>query len=267
MKVPVIRGRTFTSDDKLGGPSVVVINQALASSYFVGQDPIGQRIAFDKVPNKETTWYTIVGVVGNERVDALDVAPRIEVFASTLQEPLHSPILLARTKGDAAALTAGIRNVVRDLNPSLALLKVRTMESLRDDSMARIRFLTTLLVAFAVVGVTLAVVGVYGVLAHVARNRTREMGIRIALGAQTGQVHWLVVRHGLRLTIVGLLIGGVAALWGTRLMTKLLFNVQPNDPATLATVGLLLATTSIVAAWLPARRASRADPATALRAE
>jgi predicted permease len=267
MKVPVIRGRTFTADDRLGAPPVIMINQALASSYFAGEDPIGQRIAFDKVPNKETTWYTIVGVVGNERVDALDVAPRIEVFASELQEPLHSPTLLARTSGNVAGLTSGIRAVVRELNPSLALLKVRTMESLRDDSMARIRFLTTLLVAFAAVGVTLAVVGVYGVLAHVARNRTREMGIRIALGAETSQVRWLVVRHGLRLTIVGLLIGGGAALWGTRLMTKLLFNVQPNDPATLTAVALLLATTSIIAAWLPARRASRADPASALRAE
>jgi len=267
MKVPVLRGRTFTADDRLGAPSVLVINQALASSYFAGEDPIGQRMAFDKVPNKETTWYTIVGVVGNERVDALDVAPRIEVFASATQEPLHAPILLARSNGDVAALKSGIRNVVRDLNPSLALLKVRTMERLRNDSMARIRFLTVLLVAFAVVGVTLAIVGVYGVLAHVARNRTREMGIRIALGAETGQVRWLVVRHGLRLTIIGLLIGGGAALWGTRLMTKLLFNVQPNDPATLAAVALLLATTSIIAAWLPARRASRADPASALRAE
>ena len=141
------------------------------------------------------------------------------------------------------------------------------MDALRDTSLARMRFLTTLLLAFAVIGLLLSVVGVYGVLAHVTRNRTREMGIRIALGAQAVQVRWLVVRQGLRLTIAGLVVGGGVALIATRAMTKLLFNVAPNDPATLIGVALLLAGTSIAAAWIPALKASRADPSVALRAD
>jgi ABC-type antimicrobial peptide transport system permease subunit len=133
--------------------------------------------------------------------------------------------------------------------------------------MARIRFLTTMLLGFALVGLALAVVGVYGVLAHISRNRTREMGIRVALGAQASQVRWLVVRHGLALAISGLALGLLVASFATRLMTKLLFNVAPNDPLTLIGVSLLLAATSILAALLPARRAARVDPAIALRAD
>jgi len=144
---------------------------------------------------------------------------------------------------------------------------VTTLDAMREASLARMRFLTTLLLAFAAIGVTLAVVGVYGVLAQVSRNRTREMGIRLALGARAAEVRWLVVRQGLRLAAAGLLLGGAAALLGTRLMRKLLFNVAPNDPLTLAAVALLLAVTCVAASWLPALKASRADPALALRAD
>lgn len=265
MKVPLLEGRLFTEQDRRGGPSVLVINDALAHSYFAGQDPVGQRIAFDKVPTPTSQWYTIIGVVGSEHVDALDVAPRIEAFHSTIQEPQSGGNLLLRARGDPAALTAGVRAVVHDLDPTLALLQVNTMDQLRESSLARIRFLTTLLLAFAAIGLALSVVGVYGVLAHVARNRTREMGIRIALGAQASQVRWLVVRQGLRLTIAGLVLGGGVALFATKAMTTLLFHVAPNDPLTLFAVALLLAGTSIAAAWIPARKASRADPSASLR--
>jgi predicted permease len=267
MKVPLLRGRLFSSQDTRTGPPVLVINDALARSYFAGEDPVGKRIAFDKVPTPKSQWYTIIGVVGNEHVDALDIAPRIEAFHSAIQEPSGNTNLLLRTTGDPAALTPAVRAIVRDLDPTLALLDVNTMDGLRETSLARLRFLTTLLLAFALIGLTLSVVGVYGVLAQVSRNRTREMGIRIALGAQASQVRWLVVRQGLRLTIVGLAAGGTVALFATRAMTKLLFNVAPNDPMTLVGVGALLAATSVLAAWIPARKASRADPAVALRAD
>ena len=267
MKVPVLRGRTFGPEDRAGSTPVLVINEALADSYFKGQDPIGQRIALDKVPTPKSTWYTIVGVVGSEHTDALDVAPRIEVFHAESQEPREFMVVLLRTNGDPAALTPALRGVLRDLDPTLALAEVAPVERLRDQSLARARFLTTLLFAFAVIGLLLAVVGVYGVLAHVSRNRTREMGIRIALGAQAGQVRWLVVRQGVRLTVIGLVVGGVVALFATRAMTKLLFNVAPNDPLTMVGVALILAATSICAAWIPALKASRADPSVALRAD
>jgi putative ABC transport system permease protein len=267
MKVPVLRGRTFGPEDREGSTPVLVINEALANSYFKGEDPVGQRITFGKVATPKSTWYTIIGVVGNEHVDALDIAPRIEAFHAELQEPASYMVLLLRTKGDPAALTPAVRGVLRDLDPTLTLLDVATMERLRDESLARARFLTTLLLAFAAIGLALSVVGVYGVLAHVSRNRTREMGIRIALGAQAAQVRWLVVRQGLGLTAAGLIVGGGVALFATRAMTKLLFNVAPNDPGTLVGVAVLLAATSVLAAWIPALKASRADPSVALRAD
>lgn len=267
MRVPMLRGRTFTEQEGQTSPGVLVINDALARSYFAGSDPIGQRIAFDKVPTPASQWYTIVGIAANEHVDALDVAPRPEVFHSTLQDPPAYADLLLRTNGRPADLAPALRGIVRELDPAIALRQVRTLDELLASSLARIRFLTTLLLAFAVIGLVLSVVGVYGVLAQVTRNRTREMGIRIALGAQAAQVRWLVVRHGLRLTIAGLILGGVVALLTTRAMTKLLFNVAPDDPLTLGGVALLLAATSIFAAWIPALKASRADPATALRTD
>ena len=267
MKVPVLRGRVFGAEDREGSTPVLVINEALANSYFKGEDPVGQRITFGKVVTPKSTWYTIIGVVGNEHVDALDIAPRIEAYHAEAQEPSSYMVVLMRTKGDPAALTPTLRAVLRDLDPTLTLLEVTTMERLRAESLARARFLTTLLLGFAVIGLVLSVVGVYGVLAHVARNRTREMGIRIALGAQASQVRWLVVRQGLGLAAVGLLCGGVVALFATRAMTKLLFNVAPNDPGTLVGVALLLAVTSVLASWIPALKASRADPSVALRAD
>jgi putative ABC transport system permease protein len=267
MKVPVLRGRAFTAEERRGTPLVVMINEALARGYFAGQNPIGQRIAFEKVPKPTSDWYTIVGVTANEHADGLDVAPRVEVYQSSVQSPQDYQYLLVRSAADPSALGVSLRGVLHDLDPSLVLRSVRTMDSIREASLARAVFLTTLLLMFAMIGLVLSVVGVYGVLAQVARNRTREMGIRIALGAQAGQVRWLVVRHGLSLTIAGLVAGGLAALLVTRAMTKLLFNVAPNDPATLAGVALILTGTSVVASWLPAVKASRADPAVALRSD
>jgi predicted permease len=267
MKVPVIRGRAFSATDVRGGPPVVLINDVLARSYFAGQNPVGQRIAFDKVPSPTSVWYTIIGVVASERLDALDASPRPAVMESALQEPSANTNLLLRTTGDPTALIPAVRAIVRDLDPTLALYSTTTMEAVRADSMGKARFLTTLLLMFAGIGLLLAVVGVYGVLAQVSRQRTREMGIRIALGAQAGQVRWLVIRHGLALTIAGLVIGGCTALFATRAMTKLLFNVAPNDPVTLVGVALVLAATGVLASWLPAVRAARADPSTALRSD
>ncbi len=267
LKVRLVGGRMFDETDGLGSSPVVLVNDVLAKSYFQGQNPVGQRIAFDKVPTSKSTWYTIVGVVASEHVEALDVQPRIEVFHAASQEPPSDVVVLLRTAGDPASLVASLRGVVHDLDPSLALIDAKPMDVLRAASMARIRFMTTMLLGFALVGVVLAVVGVYGVLAHVSRNRTREMGIRVALGAQPAQVRWLVVRHGLALAITGLAVGLVIAAFATRFMSALLFNVAPNDPLTLAGVSLILAATSLVAASLPARRAARVDPAIALRAE
>lgn len=267
LKVPLLRGRDFTTQDTPSSTPVIVINEALVRSYFKGQDPIGQRLAFEKVPTPKSTWYTVIGVAGDEHTEALGIAPRPVVYESSLQDVIGYTRVAVRTTGSPTALTAPMRSVLRDLDPTLALTNVTTMDELRDASLARSRFMTLLMLMFGVIGLVLAVVGVYGVLAQVSRNRTREMGIRMALGAQAAQVRWLVVRHGLRLTVAGLAVGGFAAMFATRALTKLLFGVAPNDPATLIVVALLLAATSFAAAWLPALRASRSDPMAALRTD
>ena len=273
MRVPVLRGRAFTPEDRAGAPNVVIINEALARSYFGSQDPLGQRIAFDRAPDSASVWRTIVGVVGNEHQSSLANAPRIEIFAPIAQDQTAGADLVARARCtdrepcSPELLVPGIRRAVAEIDPQLALGPPVTLTQVYDDSMARERFLMTLLLVFAVVGLALAVVGVYGVLAQLARRRSREMGIRIALGARGSQVRWLVVRHGLHLTIAGLLLGTGAALVSSRALRGMLFGVGPDDPLTFAVVTVVLAITSLVASWVPAVKASRADPAVTLRGE
>jgi putative ABC transport system permease protein len=274
MRVPLLRGRGILDTDRASAPAVVVINEALARSYFPGQDPVGQRITFDRVPDTSSVWSTIVGVVGNEHQTSLAKDPQIEAFIPFAQEQSSGMTLLVRRTCDpgakdcdAATVAPAVRRLVTEADPALALALVTTLTAVQAQSLARERFLMTLLLAFAVIGLLLAVIGVYGVLAHLARRRTREMGIRIALGAPGSQVRWLVVRHGLRLTGLGLVLGGAAALVSTRAMQGLLFRVPSADPATYVAVALVLATTSALASWLPALKASRADPVIALRGE
>lgn len=265
MHVPIVRGRPFTTEDRPTSTPVVIINQRLAKQYFPDKDPIGQRITFDKVPTPTSQWRTIVGVSGDEHQSSLNEPSQIEILESIDQQSWGSDFLVVRTTGDPAALAPAIRRVVREMDPTLVIRSTRTMTEIRDAALARARFLTTLLLGFALVGLLLSVVGVYGMLAQLARNRTREMGIRLALGAPQSGVRWLVIRHGLAITAAGLAIGGTTAIVSTRAMKALLFDTAPNDPLTLVGVAVFLALTSVIASWLPARRASRADPAIALR--
>jgi putative ABC transport system permease protein len=267
MRVPLLAGREFTAQDNAHGTPVVVINEALAKRAFPNESPIGKRISSDKQPDSTTIWSTIVGVVGNEHQETLALEPKVEMYLPYSQDETSGLVLVTRTTGDPASLAPSIRRTIEEMDPSLAIGDVRTMRVVFNDSLARERFLTTLLLVFAVVGIVLAVVGVYGVLAQQARRRTREMGIRIALGAQGSAVRWLIVRQGLSLTLAGLVVGGTVGVLGTRAMSKLLFQVAPADPLTFGVVAVVLTITSIVAAWLPASRASRADPASALRGE
>ena len=267
MGVPILQGRDFSPADTRDHPSVVIINEALARKSFAGENPIGQRIANDRTPDSTTFWYTIVGVVGNEHMASLSIEPKIEILTPYTQDRVSTMTLVARTIGDPALLAPPIRRVVAEMDANLALGAVRPMSEVHADSLARERFVTSLLLVFAGVGLALAVIGVYGVLAQLARRRTREMGIRIALGAPAGQVRWLVVRHGLRLVTVGLVIGAAFALVATRGMRALLYHVAPGDPLTFVAVAVILAITGMLAAWVPAVQASRADPAVALRAE
>ena len=267
MGVPILQGRDFTSADANDKTPVAIINQALARLSFRDQNPIGQRIASVRTPDSTTTWQTIIGVVGNEHMTSLSIEPKIEILTPFTQDQVPSMTLVTRTSGEPSTFAAALRRVVADMDANLALGAIRPMIEIHRQSMAKERFVTTLLLVFAGVGLTLAVVGVYGVLAQLARRRTREMGIRIALGAPAARVRWLVVRHGLALVCVGLVIGTSMALVATRGLRTLLYRVAPADPLTFVTVSILLAITGVLAAWLPALQASRADPAVTLRAE
>jgi putative ABC transport system permease protein len=267
MRVPLLAGRTFTGADREGADQVIIINDALARQYFHGEDPVGQRMAFDRFPDSSSTWRTIVGVVGSEHQASLAVRPQIEVFTPFEQEPNSYMTLMVRTTGDPAGLEGPIRRTVAEIDPNLAIVSMDPVVTLWSRSLATQRFFMTLLMVFAAVGLALAIVGVYGVTAQLARRRTREVGIRLALGARSGQIQWLIIRHGLRLAGAGMVIGLVGAFGTTRVMRALLYQVTPVDPITFLAVPVLLGVTALLASWLPAARASRADPASTLRSE
>ena len=267
MREPLLAGRTFNRTDREGSPRVVLINDVVARRFFPGQNPIGQRLTFDKVPDSSSMWRTVVGVVGSEHQISLDAEPRIEIFTPQEQDPSGDIFLMVRATGDPMSLLPQVRSVLHDLDPEQAIVEVHTLDDVVAASMARTRFLTTLLLVFATVGLALAVVGVYGVMAQLAQRRTREMGIRLALGAPARAVRWLIVRHALGMVVPGLVIGTVAALIATRALRSVLYRVAPSDPLTFVAVPLALAASALVASWMPAAQVSRADPAQALHVE
>jgi putative ABC transport system permease protein len=244
-----------------------MINDVFARQYFPDEDPLGKRITFDRVPDSTSTWNTIVGVVKSQNQSKLSIDPKLEVFEPIAQSATNGMAMVLRTGGNPAALGPAVRRAVSELDNSLAIEWMRPMTAVRAESLARERFLTTLLLLFASVGVALAVVGVYGVMAQMAKRRVREMGIRLALGAQSNDVRWLVVRNGLRLAVVGIVIGVTGALVSTKTMQTLLFGVASKDPLTFVSVPLVLVLTALIATWMPATAASKADPATTLRSE
>ncbi|MFI5232970.1 MAG: FtsX-like permease family protein, partial [Gemmatimonadales bacterium] len=267
MRVPLLRGRMFNATDRDGAPMVVLINEALATKYFSGENPVGQRVAFDRVPNAASVWRTIVGVVGNERQGTMAEEPHPEFLSPWEQEKDGGLDLVIRTRGDPHLLMPPVRAIVAALDPKLAIAHLRTMDDVRAESIARERFLTTLLLVFGGVGLALAVVGVYGVMAQLVRGRTREMGIRTALGAPAASVQWIVVRHGIALASAGIALGIAVALVSTRALLSLLYQVDPVDAPTFVAVPLLLVAAAVAASWVPAWRASRVDPMEALRGE
>jgi putative ABC transport system permease protein len=268
MRVPLKSGRRFNAADmREEGPLVVLINETLARKYFPDRDPLGARIIFDRIPAPESRWRTIVGVVGDERQTGLGTSAFPEILAPVAQEPRNRMTLVVRSRAELGGIAAPVRRVVADLDPDLAITSIRTMDAVRAESLARDRFLTVLMVSFAGVGLGLGLVGVYGVVAQLARRRTRELGIRVALGARGAQLQWLVVRHGVGLTAAGVAIGLAIAAAVTQGMRTLLYQVAPIDPVTFVAVPVLVLLTAAAAAWLPAVRASRADPCQVLRTD
>lgn len=263
LRIPILRGRGITDADRAGTPQVVVINDVAAKRIWPGEDPIGKHVELGQGDMDDAE---VVGIVGGVRQQQ-DSAPRSDVYISYAQAPRAGMVVFLRTTRAPASLGADVRRAVREIAPTLPVYDMQTMAERTAAATARARFSATLLALFALTALSLAAIGIYGVMSLAVTARTRELGIRIALGADKARVQRLVIGEGISLVAVGALVGIVVALFATRVLRTMLFDLAPSDPMTYAGVAVLLALTAIMASWLPARRASRVDPIEALRAE
>lgn len=263
--VPLLAGRNFTETDRAGSTPVVIINETLARRYFPNQSPIGRRIKIGGPERPQNAWMEIVGVAGDVRYGGLDVAPEPAFYQHYLQVPWSFTYVVLRSSSDPRPLADSIRNAVWSLDKDLPVANIKTMEELLSESVARPRFRTFAFLVLGSLALMLAMTGIYGVMSYLVTQRTREIGIRVALGAQRRSVLSLIIRQGMILAIIGVVIGLCAALALTRLMTTLLYGVEPTDPLTFSAITLLLLAVSLAACWVPARRATKVDPLVALK--
>ena len=267
MHIPLVSGRDVTEADNDAAPRVVVVNESFARRYFPGADPIGKRIKPGlSTTEKETPWREVVGVVHDIRHRSLS-EPTLPAYFVPYAQGLISPLRLVIRTRNAPGIAEEVRKVIARMDPEVALYDVKTMEEYLATSVASPRFQTLLLAAFAGVGLALTAVGLYGVMAYGVAQRTREFGIRLALGARPRQVLGLVMRGGLRLVAAGLVAGILAAGFATELLAGALYGVDRLDPATFLGVAAVLLAVAMLASYLPARRATRVDPIRALRSE
>jgi predicted permease len=266
MKISLIRGRFFAEQDTKESQPVVIVDENMARTYWPNADPIGKRLKFGGA-NSQNPWMTVVGVVANVKHYALDTDSRVALYTPHLQSGAGSLSIAVRTTADPLSIAAAVTRESRALDPNLPLYDVKTMQQWLSESLARRRFAMLMLGLFAGVAMLLAAVGIYGVMSYTVAQRTREIGIRVALGAQTRDVLRLIVRQGMSLTGIGVVLGLVAAIVSTRMMASLLFGVRATDPLTFVAIALSLALVALVACWIPARRASKVDPMIALRVE
>jgi putative ABC transport system permease protein len=266
--VQLLRGRTFTDMDRESAPRVAMINVRMARQFFPARDPVGQRFIFGHPSSKHPPqWLTIVGVVGDTKLYGLANPSRLEIYVPFHQDVTGSMVLIVKSASDPGALTSAVRGVVASIDKNQPVFAVATMQQLVRDSVSTRRITFIVLGAFSGLSLLLAAIGIYGVISYCIAQRTQEIGIRMALGAQPGNVLRLVISQGATLTAAGVLTGILAALGLTQLMTNLLFSVSSADPATFAAVTVVLALVAMLAAYIPARRTLRADPMRSLRCE
>jgi putative ABC transport system permease protein len=253
----------FDSGDRLGTPKVVLINEAAARQYFPGEDPVGKRVAVYQ--GGFHTGAEVIGVIGDVRYGTIDSTPRPDAYISYGQARRTGMMIFARTAGDPMLLAPAVRQRIREFAPRDPVYDVRSMEERTSAATSQARLSAVLLSLFGFVALSLSAMGIYGVMSFTVAQRTREIGIRVALGADRGNVLGLVLREGAGLAGVGVAIGLAAALAFTRVLRTMLFEVTPSDPQTYATIAVVLAGVLLVASWIPARRAAAVDPMTALR--
>jgi putative ABC transport system permease protein len=276
MDIPLLRGRDVGEGDNMGAPAVVVVNEFLASRYWPGEDPIGKRITLDDPERDSVSWLTVVGVVKNAVRSEWSASEHEEIYLPFLQNRSYLEgsgahvayqTLVIRTSGEAAALAPAVRNAVWSLDSNLPVSEVQTMDAVVARATAQPRFNLFLLATFATVALVLAAVGIYGVMSYSVSRRTHEIGLRMALGAQPGDVVKVVVGQAMALAIIGASAGLVGALALGRFMSSFLYGVQPSDPLTFVAMAVVLGAVALAASYIPARRATRIDPLLALRHE
>jgi putative ABC transport system permease protein len=271
MRMHLLEGRLINDGDIPGSPLVAVVNQTLARKYFPGQSPIGRRleVGFADPPR----WRQIVGVVADVHSDGLDLQTPVQTYAAYLQTPGVFPsftpaiTVVAKTLQDPAAAGPAIRSAILGVDRSQPVFAVETMDEVIGKSISQRRFSLVLIAVFAALALFLAALGLYGVISYSVAQRTSEIGIRMALGAKSGQVLWMIERQGLQLVALGLVVGIIAALALTRFLERMLFGVSATDPLTFLSVAGVLLSVAAAACYIPARRASRVDPMVALRYE
>lgn len=266
MGIPLLRGREFDNRDVEGATPVVIINDTFARRFFPGEDPVGKRFVYGS-PDPRNPWITIVGVAGDMRRTGFDKAVRPETFLPEAQNPDNALTIVARTATDPASFAGALRNEVWSIDKDQSVYDIKTMHQTLSEMMSQRRFNMLLLGLFAAVALTLAALGIYGVISYSVTQRSHEIGIRIALGAQSRDILRLVVGQGMVLAGIGVSIGLIAAFALTQLMSSLLFGVSAADPVTFVLISLLLTGVALAACLVPARRATKVDPMVALRYE
>jgi putative ABC transport system permease protein len=267
LKIPVLRGRAFTDQDRKGAKRVAIINDTAARRIWPDEEAVGKRIWLS-IGWEKNDFAEIVGVVGDVKYRNVEQTVEPDVYISYLQTIEEAPsFVILRTSGNPSALVAGLRREILSLDKNVPLYDVKALEERSRDATSRARFTAMLLAVFAAMALLLSAVGIYGVMAYAVAGRTREIGIRMALGAQRADVLRLIMGDGIALTILGLGLGLAASFAATRILTNQLYGVGATDPVTFAAVSLILAAVALAASYIPARRATRVDPMVALRHE
>ena len=265
--VPLLKGRTFTAQDREGAPLVAVVDEELAQRYWKNVEPVGKRITFSGETDSVQTWIEVVGVVGHTKHEGLDADARIQLYLPYPQAGTGFMSIAVRTAGDPLQVVNSVRAAVHSVDRDLPISNINTMDKLLEQSVGQRRLSMLLLMLFAAIALTLASIGIYGVMSYSVTQRSHELGVRMALGAARSNVLALVVRQGMTLALIGVGIGLLGAFALTRLIASQLYSIRPTDPLTFGIVALLLTGIALIATFVPALRATRVDPVVALRQE